>query len=69
MAQTYSVDFVARNKQFDWFDAVSLVLMSLVIYESDKNSTIYDNCDMEFASTYIQNIEIENLSNTYSLAN
>ena len=43
--------------------------MSLVMYKSDKNSTIYDNYDVERASTYIPNTGIENESNTYSLAN
>ena len=39
------------------------------MYKSDKNSTIYDNYDVERASTYIPNTGIENESNTYSLAN
>ena len=37
--------------------------------KSDKQSTIYDSYNVELASTYIQSIEIEKVSNTYSSAN
>ena len=41
---------------------------TLVKDKSDRQSTIYNNYNEELASTHSQSIAIENLSNTYSIA-
>ena len=55
--QSYAVEFTYA------------VEISIVFDKSNKHSTIYDSYNAEVASTLIQNVSIENVGNTYSVAN
>ena len=61
--QSHTVKFTAANRQFDWLK------MSLLYEESDQPKTMYDSYNAKVTATTIQNIIIENTSNTYSIAN
>lgn len=41
----------------------------LVYDESDKHVTIYNDCNLESLSVFIQNVSIENMSIIYSISN
>lgn len=60
--QSYTAEFVAANIQLDWLKRSS-------IYDkSNKHTTRCDSDNLEFESTFIQNVSIESASNTYSVA-
>ena len=64
VVQIYRVDFVEANRQFHWLE------ISLVYDKSNKHAAIYDSYNLERASTFIiQNVSIENVLHTYSVAN
>ena len=59
-AQSYTIDSVVTNRQFDWLE------ISLVYDKSNKHGTMYDSYNLERAYIFIANVKIENVSNTYS---
>ena len=59
--QSYTVELVAANGQFDWLDK------SIVSDQSDKRNTTYNSYTHELASAIILSIEIENMTNRYSI--
>ena len=61
--KTYTVEFTAVNQQFNVLE------ISLVYYKNDKHSTIYNSYNVKAASTSIQSVSIENVTNMYSVAN
>ena len=61
--QNYTVNFVAATRQFDWLE------ISIVSDKSGKHNTIYNIYNHKLAGHIIQNVEIENMTNTYSIAN
>ena len=61
--KNYIVDFVATNRQFDQLE------ISIVSDKSNKHNTVYGSYNYELARTTIQSIEIENMTNTYSIGN
>ena len=61
--QSYTVDIVVENRQFDWLE------IYLVYDNSEKHTTIYDSYNLECVGTFIQNVSIENVSNTNNVAN
>ena len=61
-AQSYTVEFTAANKQFDWLE------ISLVYVKSDQHKTTHNSYNAEVASKNKQNVQIENTSNIYSIA-
>ena len=42
-----NIDFLGANRQFDWLE------MSLVFDKSNKHTTIYDSCNVELATKYV----------------
>lgn len=52
-----------QNRQFDWIEK------SLVYDESDKHAINYDSYHLEQEIVLIQNVSIENISNTYCDSN
>ena len=58
--QSFNIDFLGANSQFDWFE-ISLVF--------DKHSTIYDSYNVEKAAQFIKRIKLENISEAYSVTN
>ena len=61
--QSFTIDFVAANRQFDWIE------ISLVYDKSDKHALNYDSYHLEQEIVFIQNVSIENISNTYRDSN
>ena len=59
--QSYTVEFTAVNRQSDWLK------ISLVYEKSDKRAVIYDSNSLKRASIFIQNVAIENMSQTIGL--
>ena len=60
--QTYFIDFVAANRRFDCLEIL------LVYNESDKHTaTIYNSYSLERTSTFIKDVSIGNVTNTYVL--
>ena len=59
----YRKCFDDANKQYDWLDT------SLVFHKNDQNTTIFENCKTEFKSTFLRKAKVENITNTYSVAN
>ena len=62
-AQSFNIDFLGANRHFDWLE------ISLTYNKSDKHDTIYDSYDVEKAASFIKSLELENLSEAYSLTN
>ena len=60
--QSYTAEFVAANIQLDWLK------ISSIYDKSNKHTTRCDSDNLEFESTFIQNVSIESASNTYSVA-
>ena len=61
--QSFNIDFLGANRQFDWVE------IFLVYDQSDKHTTIYDSYNVEKAAQFIKSIELENISEAYSLTN
>ena len=59
-AQSKTFSFTNAFKQFDFLE------ISLVFDKSDQHLTIYDSYNAEVAATNIENIKLQNASNTYS---
>ena len=59
--QELTVDFKGCNRQFDWLE------VSLVYNKSDKQLTIYDSYNTECAAKRIKNVQLANISETYSV--
>ena len=57
------VDFRAANRKFDWLE------ISIVYNKSDKRYIVYDSPNVETASNLIQSVGLENISQSYSVAN
>ena len=62
-AQSYSVEFIAAHKEFDWLE------IFLVNDKSGQHKMVCNIFHAELSSTTIQNVTIKNTSNTYSIAN
>ena len=66
--QSYVIDFIAANRQFDWLE------ISLMYDTSDQYTMIYDSCNAELAAKKIGCLTVENNTNSrifhcYSTAN
>ena len=59
--QCYTVELVVASRQFDWLDK------SIVSDKNNKRNTTYNSSTHELASAIIQSIEIENMTNRYSV--
>ena len=62
-SQNFKVEFLRVNRQFNWLET------SLTYDRSDKNAIIYDSYNVEKGSIMIKSLELENISETYSLTN
>ena len=51
------------ERQLDWLK------IYLVYDKSDKHTTLYDSCNAKCAARMIKNIELSNISDTYSATN
>ena len=51
------------ERQLDWLK------IYLVYDKSDKHATLYDSCNAKCAARMIKNIELSNISDTYSATN
>ena len=58
-----NIDFLGSNRQFDWLE------ISTVYDNSDKQTTIYNNYNVELASKYIKSSKLSNFTEIYSLTN
>ena len=56
-----SVNFLGPNREFDWLE------ISFVYDKSNKQGTIYDNYNVEFAAKYIKSFKLINFTEIYSL--
>ena len=61
--QNYNDEFTTANRKFD------LLEILIVLDKSYKYITIYDSYYLELTRTTIQSLEIENMTNTYSITN
>ena len=61
--KSHTAEFTAADRQFGWLE------ISLIDNKSNQHKTVYDSNNAEAASTTIQNVIIENTSNTYSTGN
>ena len=62
-AQSFNIDFLGANRQFDWLE------ISLTYDKSDKYNTICDSYNVEKDTTFIKLLELKNISEGYSLTN
>ena len=60
-AQSLKVLFKGAQRQLEWIE------ISLVYDKSYQHQTTYDSYDVELAAKFIQNVQLENASSTYSL--
>lgn len=60
-AQAHTVNFIAANRYFDWLE--------IIFGKSDQYLIIYDSFNVEVAAKIIRKVEIENITNTYSVSN
>ena len=56
--QSYIIDFIAANRQFDWLE------ISLMYDTSDQYTMIYDSCNAELAAKKIGRLTVENNTNS-----
>ena len=61
--QSFNIDFLHATRQFDWVE------ISLVYDKSDKHTIIYNSYNAEKASQFFKSIELENISEAYTLTN
>ena len=61
--QSFNINFLGANRQFDWVE------ISLVYNKSDKHTTIYGSYNVEKAAQFVKSIELENITEVYSLTN
>ena len=62
-AQSYTVEFTAANRQVDWLK------IYLGYDKNNQHKTTYSSYIAEVTSESIQNVRLENIWNTYSIAN
>lgn len=56
--QSYIIDFIAANRQFDWLE------ISLMYDTSDQYTMIYDSWNAELAAKKIGRLTVENNTNS-----
>lgn len=56
--QSYIIDFIAANRQFDWLE------ISLMYDTSDQYTMIYDSFSAELAAKKIGRLTVENNTNS-----
>ena len=59
-----NIDFLGTNSQFDWSE-----IWSRTFDKSNEHNTIYNCFDVENTATFIKFVDLENISEAYSLTN
>ena len=62
-SQIFNIDFLGANRQFD------CLKISLAYDKSDKYNTTYDSYNVEKAAVLVRLLELESISEAYSLTN
>ena len=62
-AQSHNTSFEAANRQFDWLE------IYLVYDKNDQHNSIYDSYNAELAAKVLEKINVESITNTYSVSN